>query len=817
MTIRTRLSLNVLVGLLITTVVAVASIAGMTFVREQLVHLTEESGPFQVRTLELQSSLQAAIADVTRLGSAAGGEELAPARARVERSLAAVAESQRALQSLPGRESTDTFEQLRPVATELIDVTRARLDAEGAAVAASREVEEGLRDISKRLNALNEKIGALQEARRKVFITSVDETRSISTRLRAVEALHAAMKDLQLAILEIEHSREKKSTVIARGKANSAVRTAQRIAGELGLERLVGEIKAIAEKTEEMSKVRMASIGEASAELATRLEEVRRDLSERISIAVLAIEQDVASATERYERETSGQQAVTRDVGTATEVLSGTAHLLAIGLSIESLVTKLFTAASRDEVDRIERDLKTLFAQASATGSQLAASLTALAAKDELGLLEDSQGAVTTIGTLLFSTDGILARIRHRIDMRQTAVQATERLAAIATAQANEGQTAIAVARDEQEQAIASVEQTVQWSVLFVAAVGLGAVLLGTGLGIWVYRSIALPLRDLIGIAGHVAKGDLTCQIGIRGRDEIDTVKASMADMVRNLKDIVRRISVSTDSLGSSSRELSSTAVTLERGSRDQTVQIEQSASAMSQMSQATTEVARNVAHTAEMAQRMRASAAQGRSAMDLTAAELGRFAVAVKASADTVATLGRKSDNIGTFVTLIRDIAAQTNLLALNAAIEAARAGENGRGFAVVAENVRELAERTTAATEEIAAMVRAMQTESAQSVQHMQEEAASIATLLEQVNRTLQVIDGILADVEQVSERVQTIAAATEEQSCVAGTVCGNMDGVADVAHRLGDSITEINRASSNLMGLASELQGMTSWFRT
>lgn len=817
MTIRTRLSLNVLVGLLITILVAVASIAGMTFVKGQLVHLTEKSGPFQVRTLELQRALETAIADVTRVGSSTTEPEFASARTRLEQSLADVAESQQALESLSGRTAARTHEQLGRVSGELIDVTRGRLGAEDAAVAASREIEGKLRDIATRLSALKAKIDALQEARRKVFTTSVDDTRAITTRLRAVETLHAVMKDLQLAILQIDHSQDKKSTIIARGKANAAVKTAERTAGELELERLLGEIKSIGEKTDELSKIRIASIGAASEETTAQYEAVRKDLSERISIAVLAIEQDVASATERYDREAGRQQAVTREVDIATQVLSGTARLLATGLSIEGLATKLFMTVSLDEVTRIEKDLNTLFLQASAAAGELAGSLAGLAAKDEIGLLEDSQAALSTIGTLLFSADGILARIRHRIDMRQGAVQAMEKLGAIVAAQASEGQKTIAIAREEQEHAIASVKQTVQWSVLFVAAVGLGAVLLGTGLGVWVYRSIALPLRDLIGIAGHVAKGDLTCEIGVRGRDEIDTVKASMADMVRNLKGIAGRIGVSTESLGRSSQELSSTAVRLEQGSRDQTLQIEQSACAMTQMSQATTEVAQNVAQTAEMAQRMRTSAAQGRSAMDLTAGELNRFAEAVKASAHTVETLGRKSEDIGKFVTLIRDIAGQTNLLALNAAIEAARAGENGRGFAVVAENVRELAERTTSTTHEIAAMVRAMQAEGAQSVKYMQEEAASISTLLEQVNRTLQVIDGILADVEQVSERVQNIATATEEQSCVAGTVCGNMDGVADVTRRLGDSINEINRASCNLSSLACDLQGMAGWFRT
>jgi methyl-accepting chemotaxis protein len=202
---------------------------------------------------------------------------------------------------------------------------------------------------------------------------------------------------------------------------------------------------------------------------------------------------------------------------------------------------------------------------------------------------------------------------------------------------------------------------------------------------------------------------------------------------------------------------------------------------------------------------------------MNTTVTELDRFAGTVRAAADKVDSLGRKSDEISKVVTLIQEIAGQTNLLALNAAIEAARAGENGRGFAVVAENVRQLAERTTGATEEIAATVRGMQAESGESVRYMHEESSSIATLLDHVNRTLGVIDGILADVDQVSERVQSIANGAEEQSCVAASVCQNMEVAAHVTRELGGSIAEINRASGSLSSMAAELRGMAGWFRT
>ncbi|MCL4492362.1 MAG: methyl-accepting chemotaxis protein, partial [Nitrospirae bacterium] len=106
---------------------------------------------------------------------------------------------------------------------------------------------------------------------------------------------------------------------------------------------------------------------------------------------------------------------------------------------------------------------------------------------------------------------------------------------------------------------------------------------------------------------------------------------------------------------------------------------------------------------------------------MDITVNELVKFADTVKESAVKVESLGHKSEEINDIIILIKDIADQTNLLALNAAIEAARAGEQGRGFAVVADSVRQLAERTANATDDIAKTVRTMQTEVGESVEFM------------------------------------------------------------------------------------------------
>jgi len=351
---------------------------------------------------------------------------------------------------------------------------------------------------------------------------------------------------------------------------------------------------------------------------------------------------------------------------------------------------------------------------------------------------------------------------------------------------------------------------------VLIAGIGLAAVGIGIAFGAWVYRSISRPLHELMWGADQIAQGNLSCRKDNHGNDEIGKVQNSMCKMIDNLSDIVGKIKHSTGTLVKSSHDLSTTAGSVEQGSQAQTLQIEQSATAMTQMSQVTLEVAKNAAETSEAAQHMKLLALQGKEAMHVTVGELERFAVTVKDSAQKVESLGHKSEEINQVVILIKEIAEQTNLLALNAAIEAARAGEMGRGFAVVADNVKQLAERTAGATEEIGHTVRAMQSEVVASVAYMKEERESVGKVLEHVNSTLASIDTIVGDVEKVAEMVQRIAVATEEQSTTSDEVSRMVETIAGVTRELNSSVGEIKRIAGDLAGVASELDGMAGWFK-
>ena len=169
-------------------------------------------------------------------------------------------------------------------------------------------------------------------------------------------------------------------------------------------------------------------------------------------------------------------------------------------------------------------------------------------------------------------------------------------------------------------------------------------------------------------------------------------------------------------------------------------------------MSDTSGDIAQNCQMAAEGAQRASQSARNGAVVVERTIAVMNQIAVTVQESAKTVANLGERSDQIGTIIGTIEDIADQTNLLALNAAIEAARAGEQGRGFAVVADEVRVLSERTTRATREISEMIKTIQRETKSAVSAMEQGVHQVESGTSEAEKSGAALQDILQQVNDV-----------------------------------------------------------------
>jgi methyl-accepting chemotaxis protein len=339
--------------------------------------------------------------------------------------------------------------------------------------------------------------------------------------------------------------------------------------------------------------------------------------------------------------------------------------------------------------------------------------------------------------------------------------------------------------------------------------------LITIGLALLLTRSIVLPLAQSLGVAEVVAGGDLTGDINISGKDEPARLLQALKSMQHNLRDTIRQISESSSQLASASEELSCVTEDATRGLHQQSLEIEQAATAVNQMTAAVEEVASNAVATSEASRESDRIAQHGREQVHQTVLSIESLADDVTANANQVEDLAQKVYSISKVLEVIRSIAEQTNLLALNAAIEAARAGDAGRGFAVVADEVRALAHRTQQSTQEIEQMIGGIQQGTDSAVSSMQQSNVRARSTLELAKAAGVALEEIASAFTLINERNLVIASASEEQAAVAREVDRNLMNIRDLAMQTSAGANQTSAASQELSRLAVDLNSMVAKF--
>ena len=339
--------------------------------------------------------------------------------------------------------------------------------------------------------------------------------------------------------------------------------------------------------------------------------------------------------------------------------------------------------------------------------------------------------------------------------------------------------------------------------------------LITIGLAIWLTRSIVLPLAQSLKVAQNVARGDLTGEISVSGRDEPARLQQALKGMQENLRDTLRRISESSNQLASASEELSCVTEDATRGLHQQSQEIEQAVTAVNQMTAAVEEVASNAVATSQASRESDRVAQHGRAQVQQTVVSIEALADDVTANVTQVGDLAQKVYGISKVLDVIRSIAEQTNLLALNAAIEAARAGDAGRGFAVVADEVRALAHRTQQSTQEIEQMIGGIQQGTDQAVSSMQQSNTRARSTLEIAKSAGTALEEIASAFTLINERNLVIASASEEQAAVAREVDRNLMNIRDLAHQTSTGANQTSAASHELSRLAVDLNTLVARF--
>jgi len=357
---------------------------------------------------------------------------------------------------------------------------------------------------------------------------------------------------------------------------------------------------------------------------------------------------------------------------------------------------------------------------------------------------------------------------------------------------------------------------TKQASVM-ILLLSLGGLVVGSVVAVVVVRSLVGSIKPIVAILGELSKGNFCVpDLEILTTDELGEAALAVNTLKGTLGNVISGISFSAEQLAAATQEIAATARQTSANTQAQAEQAAQVASAMHQMSAAVREVAGHARSASEASVHSAQAARSSGEVATETLATMESIASSTNVAAARMLELGNSSHAVGKIIDVITEIAGQTNLLALNAAIEAARAGEQGRGFAVVAGEVRRLAERTTAATQEIASMIQTIQSETKTAVAAIDDGNGKVALGVQRTQESGRSMAEIITLSEDVGNMVARIATAASQQNSAAEQVNVSIAQISNLTQASSISAEETAGACGNLASLASELQRMVSTFR-
>jgi len=469
----------------------------------------------------------------------------------------------------------------------------------------------------------------------------------------------------------------------------------------------------------------------------------------------------------------------------------------------EDLVLQLDTRASEFKVDAFR-------ALVSPTPADELPNL----AEDEAtasGLLEELAGiplsgeSATTVAALEASfsdyTDAIGAIVGGAV-----ADQRTARLGYTAIQDANDvTDTAVGAAKDALTAGTRAAEARMTAAISRANTLGSIAVVVGlvliVGLSLLTQRALARPIGRVKASLEAMARGDLTVPAGPAAQDEVGQMAAALSTAQDHLRTVIAAVAASSDSVAAASEELSASSAEISASA-------EEAAAQSGVVSAAAEEVSRSVATVAAGADEMTGAIREISQSVNEATRVAGQAVTEAQATTATITRLGTSSQEIGAVVKAITSIAEQTNLLALNATIEAARAGEAGKGFAVVANEVKELAQETARATEDIARRVEAIQGDTSGAVAAIGRISEIIGSINDFQLTIASAVEEQTATTNEMSRSVQQAAGGSVE-------IATNITGVSAAASSTTQSLGQTRQAVDELSRMASDLRGSIASF--
>ncbi|NWO05733.1 MAG: type IV pili methyl-accepting chemotaxis transducer N-terminal domain-containing protein [Alteromonadaceae bacterium] len=312
-----------------------------------------------------------------------------------------------------------------------------------------------------------------------------------------------------------------------------------------------------------------------------------------------------------------------------------------------------------------------------------------------------------------------------------------------------------------------------------------------------------------------LADGDLTAEATVT-EDFTGAIADSINFAIDQMRSLVQSIRATAVRVSGAAQETQSTAMHLADASEHQAQEIAGASAAVNEMAVSIDQVSSNASESSAVAERSVAIAKKGAEVVQNTIRGMDNIREQIQETSKRIKRLGESSQEIGDIVSLINDIADQTNILSLNAAIQASMAGDAGRGFAVVADEVQRLAERSSAATKQIEALVKTIQSDTNEAVISMEHTTAEVvrgARLAQDAGIALEEIENVSTS---LAELIQNISNAARQQSSSAAHISNTMNVIQEITSQTSSGTNATANSIGNLAEMASELRLSVAGFK-
>ncbi|WP_221801171.1 methyl-accepting chemotaxis protein [Oceanobacter mangrovi] len=360
-----------------------------------------------------------------------------------------------------------------------------------------------------------------------------------------------------------------------------------------------------------------------------------------------------------------------------------------------------------------------------------------------------------------------------------------------------------------QQQLIDSTRKDVIGEQLMIAIV---LIIIALGLMMLLVRSISQPLSRLNGQVEQLSgsHGDLTQTINLDTHAELIELSGGFNRFLEKLRDMINTLK----GVSSNVREMSTENRHISQQTRANTDQQQEEmhnvVTATQEMSATAHEVSRIAADAAGRARDIHTTINDSQRILSSASTSVEQLTSSMHTASESISRVESRSDDINKILEVIRAVAEQTNLLALNAAIEAARAGEQGRGFAVVADEVRTLASKTRASTEEIDSLISSLQEEVRTTVEIIEQGSVRAGGAMESTRNANEALHTVVTAIGDIADHINQVATAAEEQSATSNEITRNLTVIGDATQTLAQLAQEASLSSDKV---AAELDKLDS----